>query len=110
MSGPFVVQEFAALPGDEVMFVATDPNTGIGSCATNRRESAEADARALNAAYRLGRASLRKLCEGIVNADEIWERYRSGKVKYPSSQDWRLVVELAREIVAENTETRHDET
>jgi hypothetical protein len=91
MSGPFVVTEFAALPGDEVMFVATDPNTGIGTYATNRRELADGDAEALNAAYRLGRASLEKLCRGIIDADE----HLGG---------WDMVVELAREIVGKDTE------
>lgn len=53
--GPFTVQEQAGLPGDRVVFSAVDPSTGITTGAWDTRERAASDARALNAAYHLGR-------------------------------------------------------
>ena len=53
--GPFVVQEQVGLPGDRIVFSAVDPSTGITTGAYAERERAEGDARAMNAAYWLGR-------------------------------------------------------
>lgn len=53
---PFVAAEYVGLPGDRIMHVATDPHTGIGCAGRDEYEHAAHDARALNAAYHMGRA------------------------------------------------------
>lgn len=55
-SVPFEVTECAALPGDQVVYVASNPLTGIGCAGRESRDIAGHDARALNAAYRMGQA------------------------------------------------------
>jgi hypothetical protein len=55
-SDPFVASEYVGLPGDRILHVATDPHTGIGCAGRDDYEHAAHDARALNAAYHMGRA------------------------------------------------------
>lgn len=55
-SVPFLATEYVGLPGDRILHVATDPHTGIGCAGRDDYEHAEHDARALNAAYHMGRA------------------------------------------------------
>lgn len=51
--GPFRTEELVHPLGTD--WAAVDPETGIGTCARDTRCSAEEDARALNAAFELGR-------------------------------------------------------
>lgn len=55
MSRPFVVHKYIGLPGDKPCWVATNPETGIMIRGYNSIECAEEEAKALNAAYELGR-------------------------------------------------------
>lgn len=52
--GPFIATDYVGLPGDRILHVATDPNTGIGCAGREDFETAKADARALNCAFWLG--------------------------------------------------------
>mgnify|MGYP006921387973 CR=1 FL=1 len=52
--GPFIASEYVGLPGDRIMFVATDPSTGISCGGRDEHVTAKGDARALNAAFWIG--------------------------------------------------------
>ena len=52
--GPFVVNEYMALPGDVRAFVAQEQMRGICCAGRESRELAEHDAQGLNAAFRFG--------------------------------------------------------
>jgi hypothetical protein len=68
--GPFVVQDQIGLPGDRIVFAAIDPATGITSGAHQERAHAEAEAKALNAAYFKG------LEDGAFDAAHVVEAAR----------------------------------
>ena len=52
--GPFVVNEYMALPGDVRAFIAQEQTRGICCAGRESRELAEQDAQGLNAAFRFG--------------------------------------------------------
>ena len=52
--GPFVVNEYMALPGDVRAFIAQEQTRGICCAGRESRELAEHDAQGLNAAFRWG--------------------------------------------------------
>lgn len=63
---PFVVQDYVAIPGDVIQYVATDPSTGVGACGRTDRLHAELDAIALNEAFRMGRRAVASRCQSRV--------------------------------------------
>lgn len=74
--GPFVVQEQIGLPGDQVVYSAVDPSTGITTGAYAMRCQPESDARALNAAYWLGVSHETHRAGAVVRAATDWFTYR----------------------------------
>lgn len=54
---PFVASEYVGLPGDRILFIAHDPNTGI--CCSGRQsiDEAQYDAQGMRAAWWLGYAA-----------------------------------------------------
>jgi hypothetical protein len=55
--GPFIASEYISLPGDRLMWIASDPRTGICCAGRESADLAESDARGMNAAYQLGKRS-----------------------------------------------------
>lgn len=54
---PFVASEYVGLPGDRILFIAHDPNTGICCCGRESGEEAQYDAQGMRAAWWLGYAA-----------------------------------------------------
>lgn len=80
---PFVASEYVGLPGDRILFVAHDPNTGI--CCAGRESSDEAqyDAQGMRAAWWLGYATAME----VIKALAAYEVDRSPRVLDAGGQD-----------------------
>ena len=76
--GPFIASEYISLPGDRLMWIATDPRTGICCAGRETMELAVADARGMNAAYQLGKKSFGGSLT-IDQALEILDRSERGR-------------------------------
>lgn len=54
---PFVAAEYVGLPGDRILFVAHDPNTGICCAGRESFDESQYDAQGMRAAWWLGYAT-----------------------------------------------------
>jgi hypothetical protein len=54
---PFVAVEYVGLPGDRIMYVAHDPNTGVCCVGRESSDDAQYDAQGMRAAWWLGYAA-----------------------------------------------------
>ena len=54
---PFVASEYVGLPGDRILYVAHDPNTGVCCAGRESNDDAQYDAQGLRAAWWLGYAA-----------------------------------------------------